>query len=450
MKNYIYRDQHGRQPQKKRGLIRVVVGIICLIILVVLGFMAVEIVIQRQIPLVVPQVEVHLAPPPVLEIPKMELELAKKDLPELLGVRDITTDGQSVLGIIDRDGHYLYVRTTIVPALQAKARDWVQSSRAHQAALVVLDPDSSEVLALVGYQADGQKPNVALASSFPAASLFKIVTAAAAVEKGELSAKSKLAYDGGKYTLYKGNLSKAPDEGRKEVTLRESFADSINTVFGKLGAFTLGPEEMAAFANRFGFNNDISFEMPVEMSNFKVDQDDTFHLAELASGYNRSTKVSPLHGALMAAAVVAGGRIFEPNFVKEIFDRDNHIYYQASGQEEPRQIISPQTAEEMTLLMRSAVLEGTGRRTFGLMKSHPILSQLDIGGKSGSINNDQGQRVDWFVAWAKPLPGTGSKDKLALSAVVVHSGVTNTTSQKLIRDALESYYKDRLSPAKLN
>ena len=109
-----------------------------------------------------------------------------------------------------------------------------------------------------------------------------------------------------------------------------------------------------------------------------------------------------------------------------------------------RDMVSQATAKELARMMRAAVEDGTGRRTFHNAKEDPILSRLIIGGKSGTINNDAGQRVDWFVAWAKPRAGTGCQDMLAVSAVVVHSGQTTTTSQRLVRNALVAYYKDRL------
>ncbi|UQZ90348.1 hypothetical protein C4J81_14500 [Deltaproteobacteria bacterium Smac51] len=391
-----------------------------------------------------PEVAVVAAPRPEPAAPA-EPELDKKALAEIIGSRPIETDDNQILEISDRNGQKLFVRTTIMPRLQSRATEWVNNSRANQAAVVALRPETGEVLALAGYRADGGDRNAALTGSFPAASLFKIVTAAAAVEKADFSADTTVAYDGGKHTLFKGNVVKEPDQGRNAATLKEGFAESINTVFGKMGAFTLGPEELAEFAGRFGFNSDIEFEMPVESSTFALDdEEDLFSIAELASGFNRSTRVSPLHGAMMASAVVSGGLLREPTFVSEVFDRENHIYYQARLTE-PTQAVSAATAGELSALMIAAVKEGTGRRTFHNAGAHPVLSKLVIGGKSGTINNDDGEKVDWFVAWAKPLNGQGDEnDTLAVSAVVVHDGVTNVTSQQLVREALAAYYRGRV------
>ena len=393
-------------------------------------------------------------PPEVVEI-QAEIEkstisgaqdepLAKKELADLIGSRLIDDEGQTI-EISDQEGGLLYVRTTLDPELQKKASAWVSRSQAHQAALVLMNPNSGEVLVLAAYDAKDTHNNAALAGSFPAASLFKIVTAAAAVEKAELSASSTVAYDGGKHTLFKGNVTQDTDKGQNAATLEESFAESINTVFGKLGAYTLKPEDLNDFANRFKFNSNIAFEMPVERSHFELekDDDDPYRIAELASGFNRVTTVSPLHGAMLASAVVAGGGLWEPTFVKEVFDRENKIFYQAQTHY-LGEAISPETAQELSHFMEAAIHEGTGRRSFSDADNHATLSKLRLGGKSGTINNTEGNKVDWFVAWAKPKDKKKSADSLALAAVVVHGGTTTTTSQKLVREALLAYYKNKL------
>jgi len=445
MPKYIQDNRRWGRRKKGHGLATVAVVLLGGFIILELVLMSMEIKARQGRP-GAPVVEVAFSAPLTARPDQRPGPgLDKKELADLIGSRSLGGEANHLLEISDRSGQALFVRTTLLPDLQDLSDAWVRGSRARQAALVVLNPDNGEVLTLAGYRDDGEEKNAALAGSFPAASLFKIVTAAAAVEKAELSADSKLAYDGGKHTLYKNNLAKEPDQGRQVTTLEASFAESINSVFGKLGASTLGPEELADIAGRFGFNHDIDFEMPVEVSSFSVDGDDEFHLAELASGFNRSTKVSPLHGAMIAATVVGGGILYDPSMVREVFDRENRIHYRAEPARS-REIISPKTAAEMTRMMRLAVEEGTGRRVLGAAaREHPILSRLIIGGKSGTINNDQGQRVDWFVAWAQPKPGTGCQDRLALSAVVVHDGQTTTTSQRLIRDALAAYYKNRLN-----
>jgi membrane peptidoglycan carboxypeptidase len=444
MKDYIYYGRRGFKRDRRFGPAKVLALLLVAAALAELFFLGRKMAGGPDLGPAPPVVEVVAAAPPRPGAPP-QAELAKKDLAALLDPAALNLDRSQILTITDQSGHELYVRTTIIPELQNQGETWVKASQAHKAALVILNPVNGEVLTLAGYAAEGEEV-AALATSFPAASLFKIVTAAAAVERADYKADSTVAYDGGNHTLYRNNVIKEPDQGRQTVTLKEGFAKSINTVFGKLGAFTLGPEELNDFAGRFGFNQNLDFELPMETSSFKAEaEDDAFHLAELASGFNRSTKVSPLHGALLAAAVVTGGLLPEPSFVREVFDNRNNIYYQAAPAE-PKVVISPQAAGEMASLMRSAVEEGTGRRTFGSAADHPVLSRLHIGGKSGTINDEAGRRVDWFVAWARPRPGAGDENlKLAVSAVVLHDALAGTSSQKLVRDALVAYYQSRLN-----
>jgi hypothetical protein len=94
-------------------------------------------------------------------------------------------------------------------------------------------------------------------------------------------------------------------------------------------------------------------------------------------------------------------------------------------------------------LMAATITDGTGRKRFSDAKNHRILSRLLLGGKSGSINDETGARVDWFVAFAIPRQD-GGPGSLALAAVVVHQGVVRASSQELVRKAILGYYSGRL------
>ncbi|MEW6263919.1 MAG: penicillin-binding transpeptidase domain-containing protein [Thermodesulfobacteriota bacterium] len=374
-----------------------------------------------------------------------EEELDKKHLADIIGDKQFQPDEIHSFKIKDEAGNYLYVRTTLEPGLQAWALKFLPQTIAVASALVAMDPRTGEVLCLASHRSDGRPVNVALSGSLPAASLFKIVTAAAAVEKKDLKSSSTLAYDGRKHTLYKKQLDKNIKDGQHQVTLKEGFADSINTVFGKLGAFTLGRKELEAFARKFHFNQPIEFELPVQKSQFAApDQDDPYRLAELASGFNRTTTVSPLHGAMLASAIVNDGRLMEPTVVREVFDLDNHIFYR----HEPvslGQVVSTATVQELQKMMRATVTEGTGRRNFGDAGRHPILKRLDLGGKSGSINDDDGRRVDWFVGFARR---SAEAETLALAAVVVHGEKLGLRSQEIVREAVLQYFRPRMKEDK--
>jgi len=374
-----------------------------------------------------------------------ESSLTKENLARLIGPRSFNPEEMHVFEIRNEAGEVLFVNTTLDPKLQKWAMKTISRARANSVALVVLDPVRGDVLAMASYTADKIPTNLVLQSSFPAASLFKIVTAAAVVENTNLNAGSILAYDGRKYTLYRKQLMTNVQSGRNRVTLRESFAKSINVVFGKLGAFILGPEALDDFARRFYFNKPIRFEMPVEPSRFNPPDSDYFHLAEIASGFNRTTMLSPLHGALIVAAIVNDGLMVEPTVVREVFDQDNNIYYRhqpaAMGQ-----VISAKAAGELKSMMCATVARGTGRPFFRNMRFHPVLSKLEIGGKSGSINDSLGRKVDWFISFALKK---GSNEKIVLAALVVHNrDKVGVRAQAIVRDSIIYYFGQRVRAKK--
>jgi len=365
-------------------------------------------------------------------------EMTKESLARLIGSRNLGSDDLTVFPIKDEQGHELFVSTTLDPDLQKWALKAVSRAQTDEAALVVLDPAKGDVLAMASFNVDNKPVNLTLSSSFPAASLFKIVTAAAAVETKSLNGGSTLAYDGRKHTLYRKNIVPDVSKGRNQVTLKKSFAQSINTVFGKLGAFTLGPKALQDFAQRFYFNQPIDFEMPVETSRFVPPDDDYYRLAEIASGFNITTKVSPLHGAMLAAAIANDGLLMEPTVVREVFDRENNIYYHQKPVPLGRPI-SPSTVSEMKSMMEATIAEGTGRSYFRDKKRHRVLAPLEIGAKTGTINDEQSRKVDWFVSFAV---NSKTGRKIALAVLVVHNkDRMGFRAPKVGRDCIIRYFK---------
>ena len=282
--------------------------------------------------------------------------------------------------------------------------------------------------------------NACTESLFPAASIFKIVTAAAAVEEYGLQPDSTVTYIGAKHTLYRSQLNRKNHRNVNRMSLRDSFAQSVNPVFGNLGAQYIGKERLISHAEAFGFNQEIDFELPMAPSSFSV-SDEPYNLAEIASGFNRSTMLSPLHGAMMASAVVANeGRMVEPSIVDQITDSSGRIIYKGRPKT-LNKALSPETSGAMRSLMKETVLTGTCRKSFQGISRSPILSRLNIGGKTGSINSKshERRRFDWFVGYAEEKEGNR---KIVLSIVVAHQNYIGIKANMYARMAIEKYFED--------
>lgn len=367
--------------------------------------------------------------------PALAAEVDKAGVQSLIKPADLF-NRSSARFTVNGHGQPLVVETTLDMDLQRSLVDALDTRTARFIAVVAVDPDTGRILAMAGYDRDGESDNPCLDNRFPAASLFKIVTAAAAVQEANLDGASELHFNGGRYTLYRSQIKDKVTRYTTRIPLRDAFAGSVNPVFGKLGALRLGMDTLTRWADAFGFNRPIPFEATLAPSHFQASAD-AYHLAELASGFNRQTTVSPLHAALIAATTVNAGRLFEPSAVARIVDGEGRVHYESR----PRLLGKPMaahTAAEIALMMEASVRKGTCRKPFQGSVHDPVLKRLAIGGKSGSIDNqDHSARIDWFAGWAAEREGGA---EIAVAAVVAHEKFIGTRAGTYARRVMADYF----------
>jgi cell division protein FtsI/penicillin-binding protein 2 len=376
--------------------------------------------------------------PQALSAPPLETDarLSKDDVRDLLSAHPLAkiSDGAFNLRFGDRS---LRVQSTINAELQNYLQKQLDRRHSRYIAIVALAPDSGQVLALVNFAKDGRTPNPCLSNQFPAASLFKIVTAAAALEKCGYSPQTPLTYNGASHTLYKSQLKDVRNRYTRHTTLEKSFAKSVNPVFGKIGRDCLGQTELRRYADRFGFDQTIAFEIKLPPSNTRI-TDEPYQWAEIASGFNHDTVISPLHGAILAAVAPAGGRLVEPTIIRRITDQNGATLY-ALRPAPARTVVSPATARELARLMRRTVSHGTARKIFRRRNKDKVLSRLTIGGKTGSIDTrDHGARYDWFIGFAS---GPDQKDAIAIAVLVAHEKYIGRRAGEYARRAMREYFR---------
>jgi len=281
--------------------------------------------------------------------------------------------------------------------------------------------------------------HLALRATFPSASVFKVVTAAAAIAERNFSANTVIPFNGRNHTLYRSHILKTKiNRWTRYITLKEAFARSVNTVFARLGAFNVGAEELRDYAGRFGFNRQIASDMPIQQGKALI-EDDAWTLAEAASGYTRENTMSPLQGALIAATVANDGVMMEPYVVNSVHRGDGTQIYSAAPKIAGKSL-DKDTAGEIRTLMRETVRKGTSRGSFrGFSRGRFAL--VDVGGKTGSLTGlDPRGKYDWFVGFAQ----YGGR-KIAVAALTVHEKLWRVKSSYLARRSFEAYFKDQVS-----
>ncbi len=331
-----------------------------------------------------------------------------------------------------------WVDTTLDMELQQYLLKVMNVAHASHIGIVVMEPESGKIRAMVGFDKHDDTNNPCLDSRFPAASIFKIVTAAGAIEKLGLNKNSPLVYNGGKYTLYKSQLNEQQNKYSHTVTFQKSFAESINPIFGNLGKFKLKKDFLMSYADAFAFNREIDFELVLQPSHIRV-SDEPYNWAELASGFNRETSISPLHAALMTAAIQNHGKIPEPVIVEQIFSESGKKLYESrSGI--IQEAVKDETTEVIRQLMTATISSGTSRRAFRGYTKDQTLSRLQIGGKTGSIDNkSRDARIDWFVGFAEEIKG---QEKMVISVVVAHQEYIGVRAATYARMGITYHFKN--------
>ena len=343
--------------------------------------------------------------------------------------------------VVEKGDEHFDITSSIDLALQDYILGLLRRSKTIQAAVVVLRPDDGRILAMVNYDKEGNGQNLCIKADFPAASIFKIVSAAAALESAGYTPDQPVFFQGRRHTLYRQQLKQTKNKYTNKISFRKAFASSVNSVFGKLGIFDLGQDLMSEYANRFLFNREIPFDFPVAMSTIQIPDDD-YGLAEIASGFNRKTLISPLHAALLASIVANDGILMAPWLVEKISSESGEVLYHRKT----AQLTSPiswKTAEDLKVLMRDTVVYGTCRKSFRPLRRKKAFKDVDFGAKTGTINDKKDQfKYDWLTGYVLPQNGTKA---ISFAVLAVHGEKLGLRSSDLGRYIIKYYLTSKKS-----
>jgi len=368
---------------------------------------------------------------------------SKEDVRELLNEAKLTNVSFAREYHLETPRGRFTLETSIDRDLQRFVMDLLSHSMTQHSAAVVIRPDNGQVLAMASHENNGhgrEGENLCLSADFPAASLFKIIAAAAAVETRGMNPETPLVFRGQKYTLYKSQLKEEkPKKGKRSgttITLREAFSDSINPVFGKIGIYHLGSDLISAYAERFLFNRPIPFDLFVTPSRYVKPVDD-YEVAEVASGLNKRTLISPLHAALVTASIANGGTMMEPWLIKTLRNEAGEVLYQAV----PSVMACPidrKTAGKMMTLMEGTVEQGTARKAFQPLQRKRELRYVDLGAKTGTINGAiDPYKYEWMTVYALPSDGDGG---LCITVMTAHGEKLGVRAKDIARRIIDRQY----------
>jgi penicillin-binding protein A len=341
----------------------------------------------------------------------------EKTYNELLAGETVEQQIQSLSDLFIERERVGDVVLTLRADLQQLAKDQLGE---REGSIVVLDPRDGAILAMWSWpsydpnflathdldaaraartllDASPRKPMLpkTFRENYPPGSTFKIVTAAAGLENGQMAIDSQYPVE----TAWTPPMTTRPvrNFGGSACggTFVEIIAKSCNIPFAKIGV-QLGPDAMVTQAERFGFNATVPLDLPAPaLSRFpKVDEfvQDTPKLAQSSFGQN-DVRATPLEMALVAAAVGNNGVIYTPHVMSEVRDSDgqsvrrwrNSIWKRA---------FSPETALALRTAMVDVVNNGTGKNA--------ALPLIQVAGKTGTaqLGSDPPSSHAWFIGFA--------------------------------------------------
>lgn len=316
------------------------------------------------------------------------------------------------------------VLLTVDPEAQQAAYDGLKAlGPSTQGAVVAIQPDTGKILAMASFPTydpnqlashdlgavtddfaalndDPAEPllNRAIQTRLPPGSTFKVVTAAAAIEKGLYKADD-LVPGGVTYQLplTHGETGLIDNEGRacgangSKIPFTQAMEQSCNTSFAQI-AGQVGAEDMLKTAEGFGFNSGYFDELqPQAESVFPEELDD----AELGqTGFGQfEVAATPLQMAMVAAGLANQGTVMKPYIVDEQQSADLDVLDKTDPQELSK-AVSSTTASEVTKLMVATVDDGTA--------SPAAIPGIKVAGKTGTAQSgiDAVPPYAWFISFA--------------------------------------------------
>lgn len=282
-----------------------------------------------------------------------------------------------------------YIVLTIRPSLQNMLENILAKYDTRIAAGIIQDPFTGEILAMtsshknkvLSIEDEGFKTNNwVFKATFPVASIFKIITAAAGIDSGKITSNSN-------FLAYKKSYMK----------VWKAFASSHNGVFAAV-ARKIGRSTVKKYADAFGFNKNFFFDLPVGKSIYSLSTKNA-SMGQEAAGLNKDFLVSPMHVASIVSTVLNRGKTLKPYLVDYVVRKGKVVFKRRPFQ--LAQPIKESTAREIYKMMYATTAVGTGKKGFGGYKRCPKLAAL-CGGKTGTLTGASPSYLfTWFGGFTK-------------------------------------------------
>jgi len=327
--------------------------------------------------------------------------------------------GQAMLedGVVSQPGAPgTDLRLTIDAGLQLKVEQellaaWV-ADRAKRASAVVMDPYTGEIYASATYPSYDGNDYKSIASTDPGrfidptistvyepGSVFKMMTAAAALTNGTVTPSTRIK-DVGTLHLDKGRtkIDDADRKGMGWMTFEDGVAYSRNVVAAKV-ALALGKSTRESSAIlydmwlRLGYGQPTGIDLAGEVGGIVRDPAlNKWREIDLANGaFGQGVAVTPIQLATAYASLMNGGSLVQPHVVKSIGDNDVLLGPRRQG------VVDASVSRTLIKMMQHVITE------VPFYRDRTLVPGYDVGGKTGTAQIWDASADGGRGAWKRNL-----------------------------------------------
>ncbi|HOP10613.1 MAG TPA: penicillin-binding transpeptidase domain-containing protein [Oscillospiraceae bacterium] len=256
--------------------------------------------------------------------------------------------------------------------------------------LTKLDPDKYK--AALSVAQNDQWRNKITSEVYEPGSVFKIITAASALEEGVVDLDDTFTCNG-YLQVADRRISCWKAGGHGVQTFGEALGNSCNVAFMQIGA-RLGATKFMEYYEAFGLTEKTGIDLSGEEIGIAHDVEEMGPVELAVSSFGQTFKVTPLQMITAVSAVANGGNLMQPYIVKSVVSADG-VVQQTTTPTVRRQVISEETSDTMCELLEQVVSSGTGRNAY--------VAGYRVAGKTGTsekidLYDEEGNKLNEVIA----------------------------------------------------
>ena len=322
--------------------------------------------------------------------------------------------------ILPVDGQDLYTTLDVNIQKYATQLAWetMVKKEAKQVSIIVMRPDNGEILAManvpeynlnspyeLNYEPDEEEAqkdkmdllnnmwrNFCINDTYEPGSIFKTVTATAALEAGVVGLNDSFTCSGATIVSDRRiRCHKTTGHGTQDFT--HTVYNSCNPAFVEWGR-RVGTDNMYLYMGKLGLLSKTGIDLSGEAGTI-IHKQENVGTVELATmSFGQSFQITPVQMLRAVSAIVNGGRLVTPHFGLYTGSSDGSVVneFAYSTQDEA---ISSQTSETMKKILEGVVSEGGGTKAY--------IDGYSIGGKTATsqkLPRGSGKYISSFIGFA--------------------------------------------------